>query len=147
VGRHRSDPRGLGRYLLLGVVGVAALALVVVGVFALRGALASKNPPHTSTPTPASTSSATPAADQRSTSTPVLLIKIINEPCAVFVKNAASDKVLRSDDKVAPKGATLRFVQAPLQVQISDSRCADVFVHGHKQRPPATQQWILFVQA
>jgi hypothetical protein len=130
------------------VVGVAALALVVVGVLALRGALASKKPPHTSNTTPASTSSSTPAADQRSTTAaPVLLIKIIREPCTVFVRDSANGNILQSDNTVAPQGATLRFVQAPLQVQIGDPRCADVFVHGGRQRPPAAQPWIFSVQS
>ncbi|HUK68497.1 MAG TPA: hypothetical protein VLW50_07060 [Streptosporangiaceae bacterium] len=128
------------------MVGVAALALVVVGVIALRGALSSRKPPHTSTTTP--TSSATRAADQRSTTTaPLLLIKIIRAPCAVFVKDSGNGNILQSDNTALPRGATLRFGRAPLQVQINDPGCAAVFVHGNKQRPPAAQPWIFSVQS
>ncbi len=123
---------------------MAALALVVVGVLALRGALSSKKPPH---PTTTPTSSSTPAADQRSTpGAPVLLIRVIREPCMVFVKNAASGDILHSDNTVAPQGATLRYAQVPLQVQISDPLCADVFVHGQHLPPAPTAPWIFSVQ-
>ena len=132
----------MGRYLLLGAVGVAALALVVVGVLALRGALSSKKPPHTSTPTTTST----PAAAQRSSPAPVLLIRIIREPCTVFVKDAANSDILQSEDTVEPLGAKLVFDQVPLQVQISDPHCADVYVRGRKQ-PPGAKPWIFAVPA
>ena len=145
MGRHRSDPGGLGRYLLLGVVGVAALALVVVGVLALRGALSSKKPPHTSTPSPSSTSPA--ASVQRRSPAPVLLVTIAREPCTVFVKNAATNVILKSGNTPPPPGAKLVFSQVPLQVQISDPHCANVFVHGHKQPPSAVSPWMFSVQS
>ncbi len=117
----------MGRYLLLGVVGVAALALVVMGVFALRGALSSKQPSHTPTPTPSAATSSPAASVQRSSpAAPVLLIRIIREPCMVFVKNAASNDILQSDNNVVPLGTKLVFAQVPLQIQISDPHCADV---------------------
>ncbi len=128
---------------------MAALTLVVVGVLALRGALASKNPSHTSTPTPSATTSSPAAAVQRTSPAPApaLLIRIVREPCTVFVKNAASNIILQSDNTPAPPGAKLVYQQVPLQVQISDPHCADVFVHGRKRPPAATAPWIFFVQS
>jgi hypothetical protein len=135
--------------LLLGVVGVAALALVVMGVLALRGALSSKQPSHTSTPAPSATTSSPAASVQRTSSAPapVLLIRVIREPCKVFVKNAASNNILQSDNNAVPLGTKLVFVQVPLQIQISDPHCADVYVHGRRQLPAATAPWILSVQS
>jgi len=141
VGRHRSDPRGLARYLLLGVVAVVALTLVVVGVLALRGTLSSKKP--TRVPTPTSTRNAA----QQTPSTPVLMIKIVREPCMVFVKNARNNTVLQPDNSPVPQGATLQFSQVPLLVEISDPACVDVFVHGKPQPRSAQQPWIFSVQS
>lgn len=139
MGRHRSDPRGLGRYLLLVAVAVVALALVVVGVLALRGTLTSKKPPHTPTPSH--------SAAQRSAVTPVLLIKVVREPCYVFVKNATTGNVLQPDNTEAPRGVTLQFSQVPLLVQISEPTCADVYVHGlRKPAGPAGKSWIFTIQ-
>jgi hypothetical protein len=129
------------------VVGVAALALVVMGVLALRGALSSKQPSHTSTPAPSATTSSPAASVQRTTAAPVLLIRVIGEPCMVFVKNAASNNILQSDNNNVPLGARLVFGQVPLQVQISDPHCADVYVHGQRQPPAATAPWILSVES
>ncbi|MGZ4433893.1 MAG: hypothetical protein ACXVW7_09735 [Trebonia sp.] len=117
---------------------------MVVGVLALRGALTSKKPPHTSTPSPTSTS---PAASVQRSSPPVLLVTIAREPCTVFVKNAATNVILQSDNTPPPPGAKLVFSQVPLQVQISDPRCANVYVHGHKQPPSAVSPWIFSVQS
>jgi hypothetical protein len=121
------------------VVAVVALALVVVGVIALRGTLSSKKPTHS--PTPASTRNAA----QQTPSTPVLLIRIVREPCSVFVKNSSNNDVLQSDNSPVPQGATLRFSQAPLLVQISDPACVDVFVHGKSQPRGKAQPWIFAV--
>jgi hypothetical protein len=128
------------------VVGVAALALVVMGVLALRGALSSKQPSHTSTPAPSATTSSPAASVQRSSSAPVLLIRVVREPCMVFVKNAASNTILQSDSNIVPLGTKLVFAQVPLQIQISDPHCADVYVHGRRLPPAATAPWILSVQ-
>jgi hypothetical protein len=146
VGRHRSDPRGLGRYLLLGVVAVVVLVLVIVGVLALRGALSSKKPAHS--PTPSSVGNAQSHTVEQSSPVPALLIKIIREPCRVFVKNASNNNVLQSDNASPPRGARLRFVQIPLQVQISDANCVDVYVHGRRKRDGgAGGPWIFTVDS
>ena len=78
---------------------------------------------------------------------PALLIRIVHEPCTVFVKNAASNVILQSGNTPAPPGAKLVYEQVPLQVQISDPHCADVFVHGRKQAPATTAPWIFSVQS
>jgi hypothetical protein len=129
------------------VVGVAALALVIMGMFALRGALSSKQPSHTSTPAPSATTSSPAASVQRTSAAPVLVIRIVSEPCMVFVKNAASNNILQSDNSNVPLGTKLVFGQVPLQIQISDPRCADVYVHGQRQLPAVTAPWILSVQS
>jgi hypothetical protein len=127
-------------------VAVVALALVVVGVLALRGALSSRKPTHN--PTPTSASSATSRKVEQSSTVPALLIRIIHEPCRVFVKNAASNNVLQPDNTDAPLGATLQFVQIPLQVQISDPKCVDVFIHGREQaRGRSGKPWIFTVES
>jgi len=144
VGRHRSDPRGLGRYLLLGAVAVVVLALVIVGVLALRGALSSKKPART--PQPTSAGSAPPRAVSQSAAVPTLLIRILHEPCRVFVKNPVTKVVLHVDNVNVQLGATLRYSESPLQVQISDPKCVVVYIHGRMQRPSATPPWILNVE-
>jgi hypothetical protein len=126
--------------LLLAAVAVIALVLVVVGVFALRGTLTSRKPPHTST--------STHSAALQTPIGPVLLIKVVREPCRVFVKNAATGDVLQNDIASPPKGATLEFRESPLLVQISDPGCVSVYVHGQRRPPgPAGQQWVFTVQA
>jgi len=145
VGRHRSDPRGLGRYLLLGVVAVVALALVVAGVIALRGALSSKRAQHT--PSPSSLGVRSHTVPQ-SAHVAVLLIKIVHEPCRVFVKNADNNTILQTDNADMPLGAMLQFDQIPLQVQISDPNCAHVDVHGQRRVPgSAARPWIFTVES
>ncbi|MGE5290130.1 MAG: hypothetical protein ACM3ML_23680 [Micromonosporaceae bacterium] len=140
MGRHRSDPRGLVRYLLLGVVAVVALALVIVGVLALRGALSSKKPdrPPTSTRNAAQQTPSTPA---------VLTIKVVQEPCMVFVKNSGNGNVLEPDNTSVPRGTTLKFTQTPLLVQISNPACVNVFVHGQHQPSAKAKPWIFSVQS
>ncbi len=129
------------------MVGVAALALVVMGVLALRGALSSKQPSHTSTPAPSAATSSPAASVQRTSAAPVLLIRVVAEPCMIFVKNAADNIILQSDNNIVPLGTKLVFGQVPLQIQISDPHCADVYVHGQRQMPAATAPWILSVQS
>lgn len=144
MGRHRSDPRGLGRYLLLGVVAVVAITLVVVGVMSLRGALSSKKPPHTPTPTSQRGPQTHPAVE---TSSSVLLIKIIHVPCHVFVKDPATGDILQSENADLRLGAMLRYVEAPLQVQINDPACVQVFVHGRSRPSPARRPWIFMLDS
>jgi hypothetical protein len=76
----------------------------------------------------------------------VLLVTIAREPCAVFVSNAATNVIPQSANTPPRPGVRLVFSQAPLQVQISDPRCAKVYVHGRKQPPAAVSPWSLSVQ-
>jgi len=128
------------------VVAVVALALVIAGVIALRGALSSKRAQHT--PAPSSAGGARSHTVEQSSPVQALLIKIVHEPCRVFVKNANNNNVLQSDNNNVPLGATLRYNQIPLQVQISDPNCADVYIHGQRRAPsPNERPWIFTVES
>lgn len=119
---------------------MVALVLVIVGVLALRGALSSKKPDRP----PASTRN---AAQQTPSSPAVLTIKVLREPCMVFVKNSSNGNVLQSDNSSVPLGTTLTFTQAPLLVQINTPACVDVFVHGMPQIHTQPGTWIFSVQS
>jgi hypothetical protein len=125
--------------LLLGVVAVVAVTLVIVGVLALRGALSSKKPTHA----PPNTSTRNEA--QQTPSTPVLTIKVISDPCRVFVKN--NGNILQSDNSPVRQGTTLQFNETPLLVQISNPACVNVFVHGLQRVPDRSKPWIFSVQS
>jgi hypothetical protein len=125
--------------LLLGVVAVVAVTLVIVGVLALRGTLSTKKPTHA----PAHTS--TRNAAQQTPFTPVLTIKVISDPCRVFVKN--NGNVLQSDNSPVRQGTTLQFNETPLLVQISNPACVNVFVHGLQRVPDRGKPWIFSVQS
>jgi hypothetical protein len=123
--------------LLVGVVAVVAVTLVIVGVLALRGALSSKKPAHV----PPNTSTRNEA--QQTPSSPALTIKILSDPCRVFVKN--NGNVLQSDNSPVRQGTTLQFNQTPLLVQISNPACVVVLVHGLQRVPDQSKPWIFSV--
>jgi hypothetical protein len=125
--------------LLVGVLAVVAVTLVIVGVLALRAALSSKKPVHV----PPNTSTRNEA--QQTPATPVLMIKVISDPCRVFVKN--NGNVLQSDNSSVRQGTTLQFNQTPLLVQISNPACVVVLVHGLQQVPDQRKPWIFFIQS
>ncbi len=66
---------------------------------------------------------------------PALVINVVRAGCDIFVvKNVSDYIVLQARDKPVPTGATLPFNEVPLDVQISSPACADVYVHGRRQR-------------
>lgn len=134
----------MGRYLLFGVLAAVAITLVVVGVMSLRGALSSKKPPHTPTPTSQRGPQTHPAVQVPSNV--ALLIKIIHVPCHVFVKNAATGDILLSESTNLRLGV-LQYTEAPLQVKIDDPACVQVFIHGRSQPVPARRPWIFPVNS
>lgn len=112
---------------------------MVVGVLALRGTLSSKKPPHSPTPSR--------SAALRSPAAPVLLIKIVQAPCYVFVKNTVTDIVLQDNKAPLQRGTTLQYSVVPLAVKIMDPKCAKVYVHGHlRPADTAHKAWIFIVQ-
>lgn len=48
MGRHRTDPRGMSRYLAVAGAALLVVVLLVVGGFALKSALTTKSQGHSS---------------------------------------------------------------------------------------------------
>ena len=132
-GRHRTDPGGTGRWLAYAGAALLVLVLLIVGGLALKSALTTKGQGH---PVPTPTHAADSQPFNASPAGPALEIKVTGAQCKVFVESQRTNNVLQDDSTAVQAGTDLQYAQdqLPVTVQISDPRCASVYVHG-TQRP------------
>ncbi|MFC7717804.1 DUF4115 domain-containing protein [Nonomuraea recticatena] len=119
MGRHRSDPMGAARLVLIGLGAALLLALVFVGGRALVGTL--------STETPAPTASATPSAAPTER-TATLRIACVAEICPVVLVRVPGGDVL--NDRDLTRGEEIVYYEPELDVAIGDTSTVEVTVNG-----------------
>lgn len=117
------------------------LVLLIVGGLALKSALSTKGQAH---PSPSPTQAAATQPATGSSGDPAALeIKVTGAACKVFVENQRSNDVLQDDSTPVQAGTDLRYRQdqLPVTVEISDPRCASVYVHGRQQPGNGAKPW------
>ncbi|GAA0969078.1 hypothetical protein GCM10009555_015520 [Acrocarpospora macrocephala] len=126
MGRHRSDPFGAARLVIVIMVAVGVLGLLVVGVLALvNPTTEASSVPIRVTPSP----TPTPEAD---TKTPTLEIVCVAERCPVFVRVPGGDILT---DQELTQGQRVRHFEPELDVVLDDAGTVQVEENG-KARPP-----------
>ncbi|MCG5217595.1 DUF4115 domain-containing protein [Streptosporangium sp. KLBMP 9127] len=139
MGRHRSDPMGIARLALAGLVILALVALIAVGVRALFNSL-------DSAATPAATPSAVvpPAsAPQQSVRPSTLLVECRQEQCPkVFVRIPGGDVLL---DREMAMGERATFDDEKLDVVLTDGSAVHIEVNGESRPPGSTGEREAFV--
>ncbi|MDP9863722.1 MULTISPECIES: hypothetical protein [Streptosporangium] len=130
MGRHRSDPMGIARLVLMGLAVLALVALIVVGVLSLVGTLGSGTEP-AARPTPAASPSTPPSATAGQT--PTVRVQCLREHCPkVFLRVAGGDVLI--DREMAADEQAQSF-DAKVDVVLTDSASVRVEVNG-AVRPP-----------
>lgn len=136
MGRHRSDPLGVARLLLIGLAILALIALIVIGAIALAGSL---SPAEGGVPVRSPQSAAAPSP-QGSAPVPTVSIECLADPCPrVFVKDAATGDVLL--DRELSQGERARYFQDRLDLVLDDGGTLRVLVNGELRKAgPAGEQ-------
>jgi len=147
VGRHRNDPLGHGRYVIAVGAVVLLIVLIVVAVFALRNALATRPSAPSGAKSQAATVGSTtaggsPTAARSGASTtpedaaaaPTLQLSVTGAKAHVLVRIPGGDILL---DDTLTQGRHAAFNQSALDVVIDDGGAVKVVVNG-KQRPMGT---------
>ncbi|MFC4533921.1 hypothetical protein [Sphaerisporangium dianthi] len=143
MGRHRSDPLGIARLLLVGLAVLVLLALIVVGVLALIGSLSSDAEP---APTPgvgagqtaaAAPSSASPAAlsspsPSAGAEVPTVFVECRADRCPLFVRITGGDVV---EDRDLSRDQQAAYFQQALTVVLGDASTVYVEVNGEPRSP------------
>lgn len=142
MGRHRSDPLGVARLLLMGLAILALIALIVIGAMALAGSLSAAGESPVPSPRSATAGGAAAAAPspQGSAPVPTVSIECLADPCPrVFVKDATTGDVLL--DREMSQGERARYFQDRLDLVLDDSSTLRVLVNGEPRKPgPAGEQ-------
>jgi hypothetical protein len=149
VGRHRPDPRGHARIIVAIAAVALALALLVIGGFALLGALTS-GPADTvsssSTPTAVASRRTTEPTSGANTGTgaPTLQIRVVGAPTKVYVAVPGSAPSIIRQNGVLNTGEVRRYDDAALDVVVSNGAAVQVTINGVPQTQGAsgqTQRW------
>ncbi|MGW4644002.1 hypothetical protein ACWEN6_36160 [Sphaerisporangium sp. NPDC004334] len=161
MGRHRSDPLGFARLLLVGLAILVLLGLILLGVLSLVGSLSSDAEP---APTGAAATTAPPAADllpstatspsaftsgstSGSTSAspavtaartasgaevPTVFVECRADSCPLFVRVTGGDVV---EDRDLSSGQRAAYFQPALDVVLGDASTVYVEVNGEPRSP------------
>ncbi|MEV4094466.1 hypothetical protein [Streptosporangium saharense] len=130
MGRHRSDPMGIARLLLAALAVLALVALVVIGVRSLSGALSGTAPAPTEAPSPVPS-----AIEETEEPVPTVLVRCVRERCpTVFLRVAGGDVLINRE---MDDGEQVRSFEDRLDVVLADSASVSVLVNG-EERPPGS---------
>ncbi|MGI5492875.1 hypothetical protein [Microtetraspora malaysiensis] len=127
MGRHRSDPMGIARLVLIGLAVLLALALLAVGAKSLMTALGTDEAGAAATPA-ATGGTPSPAGTRTST----VQIVCSADRCPVFVRIPGGDVLM---DRDMTRGEQASYFEPELDVVLGDASTVTVLENG-TQRPP-----------
>ncbi|MFF0575314.1 hypothetical protein [Streptosporangium saharense] len=123
---------GIARLLLAALAVLALIALVVIGVRSLSGALSGGAPAPTPTEAPSPVPSAIEATEEP---VPTVLVRCVRERCpTVFLRVAGGDVLINRE---MDDGEQVRSFEDRLDVVLADSASVSVLVNG-EERPPGS---------
>jgi len=128
VGRHRSDPLGIGRLALAGLAVVLLLAVIVIGARAL---LSTFEPGEPSADGP-STPPVQPSATASTARVPTVRVVCRADRCPVFIRVPGGDVLI---DRDLTRGEQASYFQPELDVVLDDASVVEVYENG-TERPP-----------
>ncbi|MEV4293524.1 hypothetical protein [Microbispora rosea] len=132
MGRHRSDPLGIARLALVGLVAVLLLAVIVVGARALLSTFGSEEPASTSSARPSATPSAEPSAEPATPRVPTVRVVCRADRCPVFVRVPGGDVLI---DRDLARGEEASYFQPELDVVLDDASTVQIFENGTVRSP------------
>ncbi|MEW9527535.1 hypothetical protein [Microbispora sp. NPDC049125] len=124
MGRHRSDPLGIARLALVGLVIVLLLGLIGIGVRSMVSALGSDAP---ATSSPAATAPAVPSAEASAPRVPTVRIVCRADRCPVFVRVPGGDVLI---DRDLNRDEEASYFQPELDVVLDDAGAVLVEENG-----------------
>ncbi|MEU6424545.1 hypothetical protein ABZ860_01510 [Microbispora sp. NPDC046973] len=132
MGRHRSDPLGIARLALVGLVVVLLLAVIVVGARALLSTFGSEESAAGATSTPSARPSAEPSAEPSTPRVPTVRVVCRADRCPVFVRVPGGDVLI---DRDLARGEQASYFQPELDVVLDDASTVQIFENGTARSP------------
>ncbi|XVQ86293.1 hypothetical protein ACQP2K_02360 [Microbispora siamensis] len=132
MGRHRSDPLGIARLALVGLVVVLLLAVIVVGARALLSTFGSEEAAGGASSTPSARPSAEPSAAPATPRVPTVRVVCRADRCPVFVRVPGGDVLI---DRDLARGEEASYFQPELDVVLDDASTVQVFENGTARSP------------
>ncbi|GIH62356.1 hypothetical protein [Microbispora siamensis] len=132
MGRHRSDPLGIARLALVGLVVVLLLAVIVVGARALLSTFGSEEAAAGASSTPSARPSAEPSAASATPRVPTVRVVCRADRCPVFVRVPGGDVLI---DRDLARGEEASYFQPELDVVLDDASTVQVFENGTARSP------------
>ena len=143
MGRHRSDPRGVSRILVVGLPVLALLALIAFGFASVIGSLIPRNSGVTRASTePAgagstgdsagdSTGDPEPSASRQADSVPTIVVECLAQVCPVFLRVPGGDVLV---DRDLERGERAAYYEPRIDVVLNDAGAVRVIVNGVERR-------------
>ncbi|WP_432868747.1 hypothetical protein [Microbispora rosea] len=132
MGRHRSDPLGIARLALVGLVAVLLLAVIVVGARALLSTFGSEEPATGAASTSSARPSAAPSAEPSTPRVPTVRVVCRADRCPVFVRVPGGDVLI---DRDLARGEEASYFQPELDVVLDDASTVQIFENGTVRSP------------
>ncbi|GIH46421.1 hypothetical protein [Microbispora rosea] len=132
MGRHRSDPLGIARLALVGLVAVLLLAVIVVGARALLSTFGSEEPASGAASTSSARPSAAPSAEPSTPRVPTVRVVCRADRCPVFVRVPGGDVLI---DRDLARGEEASYFQPELDVVLDDASTVQIFENGTVRSP------------
>lgn len=139
MGRHRSDPRGLGRILVIGLPILALLALIAFGFLSVIGSLIPQDPAAdgaTATEQGEGSAGEDPAGDPESSASrqagnvPTIEIECLAQVCPVFLRVPGGDVLV---DRDLERGEKATYYEPRIDVVLNDAGAVRVLVNGEER--------------
>ncbi|MEV4325718.1 hypothetical protein AB0J37_26105 [Microbispora rosea] len=132
MGRHRSDPLGIARLALVGLVAVLLLAVIVVGARALLSTFGSEEPASGAASTSSARPSAAPSVEPSTPRVPTVRVVCRADRCPVFVRVPGGDVLI---DRDLARGEEASYFQPELDVVLDDASTVQIFENGTVRSP------------
>lgn len=140
MGRHRSDPRGLGRILVIGLPILALLALIAFGFLSVIGSLIPQGPGSDraiATGQGEGSAGDDPAGDPEPSVSPqngrvpTIEIECLAQVCPVFLRVPGGDVLV---DRDLERGEKATYYEPRIDVVLNDAGAVRVLVNGEERK-------------